>query len=285
MGKISGGPNTFFRVGPANLAKPECFVVERGDTLNSTLSPGVYAPDLQYYLDALRSNPAGHGILSDYVQVNPGGDLSSLDEEGSVSFIPMDAVSNDATGEYLATDRPLREVAKGYTSFRNGDILWAKITPSMQNGKTCIVDGLSNGIGFGSTEFHVLRVIDPSVSTAFVFELISQPMVRNMAIRAFTGSAGQQRVPAAFLGGLPFPKIAYGRQCELVKTMDAARAQHREKLAKADVLLAGMDSFLLNRLGIKTLPEDKRRIFAIKNRALPLCNVLTAIFTYLCMRK
>ena len=163
-------------------------------------------PDLQYYLEALRSNPAADGILSDYVYVNPGVDVSLPDPEASVSFIPMEAVSNDATGEYVATDRPLREVAKGYTSFANGDILWAKITPSMQNGKACIVDGLSNGIGFGSTEFHVLRVIDPDVSTAFVFELISQPMVRSMAVRSFTGSAGQQRVPAAFLERLPLSK-------------------------------------------------------------------------------
>ena len=194
--------------------------------------------------------------------------MSLLDQGVSVSFVPMEAVSNDDTGEYVATDRLLREVAKGYTSFADGDILWAKITPSMQNGKACIVDGLSNGIGFGSTEFHILRVNDPSVSRAFVFELISQPMVRSMAVRAFTGSAGQQRVPAAFLERLPFPQIPHERQREIVETMEAARRERLKELAEADALLAGLDSCVFRALDIKASPENRRSVFGIKSRAL-----------------
>ena len=148
----------------------------------------------------------------------------------------------------------------------NGDILWAKITPCMQNGKSCIVDGLTNGIGFGSTEFHVIRVRDTEVSTTFVLEFVSQETVRHVATLAFTGSAGQQRVPASFLEELPFPKFSEARQNELTIAMDSARSERKAKLAEADALLASLDGFLLDALGIKPPPEDFRYAFAVYRR-------------------
>ena len=195
-------------------------------------------------------------------------DLSELEADMPVSFIPMDAVSDGATGEYAARDRPLSEVRNGYTRFANGDILWAKITPCMQNGKTCIVEGLTSGIGFGSTEFHVLRLRDDRVSAKFVLEFVSQETLRRVATYAFTGSAGQQRVPATFLENLPFPELSGTLQIELVAMMDAAREERRAKLAEADALLAGIDDFLLDALGIAPPPaEDTRRVFAVRGQA------------------
>lgn len=186
-----------------------------------------------------------------------------MESDTAVGFIPMEAVADGAIGDYTVRERPLAEVSKGYTRFVDGDVLWAKITPCMQNGKIALVDGLPNGIGFGSTEFHVLRVRDSRFSKEFVKEFVSQSTLRQVATCAFTGSAGQQRVPADFLGDLPFPELSEITQKELVSAMDAARAERRAKLAEADALLAGIDDFLLDALGIAPPVEDRRRVFAV----------------------
>ena len=198
-----------------------------------------------------------------YVDVNPSADVSALDAEALVGFIPMQAVSDSTIGEYTITNRPLKEVRRGYTPFINGDILWAKITPCMQNGKSCIVDGLPNGVGFGSTEFHVIRVRAPGILPKFVFEFVSQDTLRRVATYAFTGSAGQQRVPANFLETLPFPKFSETRQKELVTVMDEARAERKAKLEKANSLLADLDDFVFETLCITPPSEDPRRVFAV----------------------
>src|SRR5687768_9657308 len=94
--------------------------------------------------------------------------------------------------------RPIADVAKGYTSFVRGDVLMAKITPCMENGKAVYLRDLATKHGFGSTEFHVLRP-RPSVDARFLFYLIWNPRFRAEASKHMTGSAGQKRVPAAFL--------------------------------------------------------------------------------------
>ena len=240
--------------------------MKRGEIHGLSLGVSLHAPALQLYLDRLRNNPATIEPLRSYVDINPSVEFSGMKSDDLVGFIPMQAVSDDATGEYVVTDRPFGEISKGYTSFINGDILWAKITPCMQNGKSCVVDELTNGMGFGSTEFHVIRVRDTEVSTRFVLEFVSQETVRHVATLAFTGSAGQQRVPAAFLEELPFPKFSEARQNELTTAMDAARSERKARLAEADALLAGLDGFLLDALGIRPPPEDFRHAFAVYRR-------------------
>ncbi|MPM48056.1 hypothetical protein SDC9_94778 [bioreactor metagenome] len=157
---------------------------------------------------------------------------------------------------------------KGYTPFAEGDILWAKITPCMQNGKTCIVRGLTNKVGFGSTEFHVLRVLAEDILKEFVWEFISQDSLRRAATYAFTGSAGHQRVPETFLAALPFPKLSYEKQIQLVTHMNSSRLAKQAKLAEADSLMTGLDGFLLKTLGIDFPPKEKRGVFAIKRSLL-----------------
>ena len=179
----------------------------------------------------------------------------------------MDAVSDSGIGEYTPMSRALSEVQKGYTPFRDGDILWAKITPCMQNGKSCVVSRLPNGYGFGSTEFHVLRTKSMQVSQAFLWEFVSQENLRNVATFAFTGSAGHQRVPASFLEDLPFPALPIDRQDALVKTMVAARSARKAKLTEAEALLAGLDGFLLTALGLAAPRKDDRKFFATTVRA------------------
>ena len=237
--------------------------MQRGELDRLSLSVSLYTPALQTYLRRLKNNPATIKSLGEYADINPSVSLSEMEPDTTVGFIPMEAVSDGATGEYTVRERLLGEVSKGYTRFTDGDILWAKITPCMQNGKSCLVNGLPNQIGFGSTEFHVLRVRSDLVSKEFIREFVNQETLRRIATYAFTGSAGQQRVPAAFLENLPFPELSKSRQNELVATMDAARAERKAKLAEADALLAGIDDFLIKALGIIQLPAP-RKTFALR---------------------
>jgi type I restriction enzyme S subunit len=100
--------------------------------------------------------------------------------------------------------RRVSEVEKGYTNFRDGDVLFAKITPCMENGKCAIAKNLTNGIGFGSTEFHVIRAKDEIIAE-WVYYFLRQESVRIEAERNMTGSAGQKRVPRKFLVEVPIP--------------------------------------------------------------------------------
>jgi type I restriction enzyme S subunit len=116
----------------------------------------------------------------------------------STSFVPMEAVDElkGTIGKRII--RPFSEVGKGYTFFEDGDVLFAKITPCMQNGKSAIADNLIDGIGFGSTEFHVLRAkID--ITKEWIYHFVRSVEFRKRAQEHFEGSAGQQRVPTEFI--------------------------------------------------------------------------------------
>lgn len=143
--------------------------------------------------------------LSDFAWVNPSTDII-LTTSDRVSFIPMEAV-DDKEGKIVSPqERKLNEVNSGYTRFQEGDVLWAKITPCMQNGKSAIASNLTNGIGFGSTEFHVIRSKNTSIiKNEFIHLILRLAEVRKAAMRYFVGSAGQQRVPKDFLEGLHIP--------------------------------------------------------------------------------
>ena len=210
------------------------FALRRSDLTESSLDPFHHAPRLRGFLNALRAHPSASEPLSAYVEINPQTDVSSLQPTDVVGFIPMNAVSDGASGDYEISDRPFSEVSKGYTRFADGDILWAKITPCMQNGKSCLVENLPNGVGAGSTEFHVVRIKARGVLPEFVKEFISQRSLRDVAVHSFTGSAGQQRVPADFLANLPFPAVSEQRQREIVEAIGKSRKTARQLRAEAE---------------------------------------------------
>ncbi len=269
MAGISEGPDAFFRLGPAGDGKAQCFAVQRGEVERRSIGAALYAPELRLFVARLARNPSASGFLRDYVDINPRIDASGLEPDSPVSFVPMDAVEDGATGGMSPSSKGLAEVQKGYTPFAEGDILWAKITPCMENGKSCVASGLINGIGFGSTEFHVLRSRDDRLSQSFLWEFLNQETLRRVARYAFTGSAGHQRVPDSFLADLPFPLLPPGDQERLVARMGAARAERRAKQAQADALLASLDDYLLATLGLTPPPKDERKVFAVTRGAAP----------------
>ena len=153
--------------------------------------------------------------LGDVAQVNPRrhSGLRSLAGNVEVTFVPMAAVDEETGTISCREVKPLGDVRRGLTPFAEGDVIFAKITPCMQNGKSAIAHGLVNGLGFGSTEFHVLRP-GPDVLPEWLWYVVRQRSFREEARRHFRGSAGQQRVPASFIEQhmIPLPSIGLQRR-------------------------------------------------------------------------
>lgn len=142
--------------------------------------------------------------LSELAYINPKTDFSISSEDDEISFIPMEDISDDY-GEWIGKKTLKRSEIKGYTKFQNGDIIWARITPCMQNGKSTLLQNLVNGKGCGSTEFHVIRIKSAEVLPQYIHTLLRHCDVLSDAKKYFTGSSGQQRVPASYLENLLIP--------------------------------------------------------------------------------
>lgn len=170
--------------------------------------------------------------IGDIAQVNPRFSKAALvDRRQPVSFLPMSGVSEEG---YIAElgERSLTDVAKGYNYFRAGDVLLAKITPCFENGKAAFVGSLPCGVGFGSTEFHVLRPSD-EVDGRYLFQMIWNPAFRFVGKRHMTGTAGQKRVPTDFLKrySIPLPPLAEQRRiAAILDKADAIRRKRRESI-------------------------------------------------------
>jgi type I restriction enzyme S subunit len=146
------------------------------------------------------TNPKGWEVkkLEQCSKINPKKSEIKDSRNMEVSFVPMSNVSEK--GELLLIEvRKISDVYKSFTYFANEDVLFAKITPCMENGKGCIAKGLKNGIGFGSTEFHVIRPNQDTLNSDFVYQITMTKHFRLSAEKKMTGSAGQRRVPSGFL--------------------------------------------------------------------------------------
>ncbi len=166
-----------------------------------------------------RSAPWPRVPLTKAVDLNPKPERGSLSDDLEVSFVPMAAVEARTGVIDTSTVRKYAEVKKGYTYFRDGDVLFAKITPCMENGKMAVARQLRNGIGFGSTEFHVLRPRE-GVDAHFVYYFVSNARFRAEAAHHMTGAVGQKRVPAAFLEQSEIPLPPIDEQRRIVAEME-----------------------------------------------------------------
>jgi len=152
--------------------------------------------------------------IDDVCEINPSkSELVDVSDKTLVSFIPMKNVDGKQGLVKIQDEKTLGSVRKGYTYFKNNDVIFAKITPCMENGKIAIVSNLQNGIGFGSTEFHVLRPSN-KILAKWIHYFLRNESFRNEAKQNFTGSAGQQRVPKDFMKNytIPIPKIETQRK-------------------------------------------------------------------------
>ena len=169
--------------------------------------------------------------IGDVCTVNPRkSQLNNLSPDTRVSFVPM-AHLNEHSIAFAPTDvKILSEVTASYTYFEDNDVLLAKVTPCFENGKAGIARHLLNGIGFGSSEFYVIRSSD-KVLPEWIYFCVMHPMFRNAAIAQMTGTGGLQRVPRAYVDNFQIPLPPLEVQKEIVaeiesyqKVIDGARA-------------------------------------------------------------
>jgi len=156
--------------------------------------------------------------ISAVCEVNPPKPVT--DDEAEITFLPMSSVEEE-TGKYHSSEtKKYEQVKTGYTGFLRGDVLFAKITPCMENGKVALVDKLPNQIGFGSTEFHVIRPFK-EISGKWMFYFLVQRYLRSFARKHMTGSAGQLRVPKSFLQNLHVPIPPLPEQRAIVSAIES----------------------------------------------------------------
>lgn len=174
--------------------------------------------------------------LCDIANLNPPLNQTLSDDE-TVSFLGMAAVSEEG-GTGQGEDRRYVDVRKGYTPFLNGDVLVAKITPCFENGKIAQAS-LRHRVGFGSTEFHVVRPDPDKVAPRYLLHFLRQASVRRQGERRMTGSGGQRRVPQGFLAELALPIPALPEQRHIADVLDRAevlRAKRGAAIATLDQL-------------------------------------------------
>ena len=169
------------------------------------------------------------------IQLNPVKSELNLSDETLVSFVPMEAVNFDKNLT-LNQEKPIDEVYKGYTYFCDDDVVLAKITPCFENGKSAIAKNLTNGVAFGTTELHVLRV-NNLLNNQFLYYLIKSDLFMKTGEAEMYGAGGQKRVPENFIKNfvLGFPPLP--EQTAIVAYLDSQLSQIDALIDKQQSLL------------------------------------------------
>jgi len=162
-------------------------------------------------------------------------EVRDLDPLLPVSFVPMEAV-----GEYgglrLDAVKPLAATRDGFTYFRDGDVIVAKITPCFENGKGALALGLENGIAFGTTELHVLRA-RPGADARFVFYVTLSDHFRRLGASTMYGAGGQKRISEEFILNLRHPLPSELEQRAIAAFLDCETARIDALVAKKERLI------------------------------------------------
>ena len=191
-----------------NELKDRIFLMNRSE-LEGRFDPTVYKDGVKLI------SPRWDNVkLSKVALVNPSGAYKGQAVDTPISFVPMEVV-DETFSEITAMGETTIAQSSGFTKFREGDLLWAKITPCMQNGKSAIAKNLTNGLGCGSTEFFILRPKDERLAIEYLHVILHMKCVRETAMLFFGGSAGQQRVPASFLENFNIPLPPKEKQVEI----------------------------------------------------------------------
>lgn len=175
-------------------------------------------------------------LLADVATVNPRRPKLDVGGTALTSFVPMHAVDETTGSVRDQPARPFSEVGSGYSYFEQGDVLFAKVSPCMQNGKHALIERTIGGFGFGSTEFHVVRP-GPALHSRWLLHFLRRAEVIDSAAKTFTGSVGLQRVPDTYLRTLQFDLPTLADQERAVRQLDAALAQARLCTFAIDIAL------------------------------------------------
>lgn len=201
-----------------NELKDRIFILNRSE-LEGRLDPTVYKDGIK-----LISPKWDNVKLSKVAYINLGGAYKGKSPDMPISFVPMEVV-DETFSEIITMGETTIAQSSSFTKFREGDLLWAKITPCMQNGKSAIARNLINGLGCGSTEFFVMRPKDDRLAIEYLHVLLHMKCVRETAKLYFGGSAGQQRVPASYLENFDIPLPPKEKQLEIARHIYELRQQ------------------------------------------------------------
>ena len=157
-----------------------------------------------------------------------------LSPDTPVAFLPMECVGTD--GDIAEESLPASAVWNGFTYFRRHDVLVAKITPCFENGKGACLDSLSTEIGFGSTEFHVLRA-KSCILPQVLYHMTTLIEFRRLGTNAMTGAAGQQRVPQEFISNYPIALPPLPEQHRIATFLNQKTAEIDEAISKKQRLI------------------------------------------------
>jgi restriction endonuclease S subunit len=181
------------------------------------------------------------GFLNEIAKIDPSMP-KGLPDELDVSFVPMESV-NEGGGISKSEIKKLGEVRKGYTYFEENDVLFAKITPCMENGKGAIAVSLKNNIAMGSTEYYVFRAIK-SEDTQFIYHLTMSGVFRKRAERWMQGSAGHRRVPKDFFTRRPIVIPDSESRRKIGLALDSLQSQKTKIRRHIDAIRTGAAVFL-----------------------------------------
>lgn len=178
--------------------------------------------------------------LGECVELNPA--KPNLANDLNVTFLGMKDISENGQVD-LSTTKTYEEVKKGFTNFENEDVLLAKITPCFENGKAAIVRNLTNGYGFGSTEFYVLRANQNIILPEYVYSIIKSFAFAIPGRQKMTGAAGQKRLPKGYVLNykIPLPDLELQIQyAEKLNEINSYIQEQQEELKNANQMLQSL---------------------------------------------
>ena len=153
--------------------------------------------------------------------VNP---RNNAEDNSPASFVPMTMIGTKFNSSHEQEARLWKEIKQGFTHFAEGDIGVAKITPCFENSKACVFSGLLSGVGAGTTELHIVRPLNATLSPRFVLAYLKSPQFLLVGETRMTGTAGQKRLPKEFVESNPFPLPPLPEQHRIVAKVDELMA-------------------------------------------------------------
>lgn len=175
--------------------------------------------------EVLISDKYEHIDFNDILYIDPS--IQKTSNDTLCSFIPMEKISDEYAQADISLNRYFSE-SNGYTKFQNNDLLWSKITPCMENGKSAVVDDLENGIGFGSTEYYVFRIKNDTVNISYIHAFFRLKVLRQNAKKYFSGTAGHQRVSKEFFYKLKIPLPSIEKQNDIAEHIQGIRNRAKQ---------------------------------------------------------
>ena len=190
--------------------------------------------------------------LKDYCEsINPSKEeIRDVPKDTVISFIEMSSLGFGKIESM--EDRTIAELSDGgYTYFKENDVLIAKISPSMENGKCGLATGLTNGLGLGSTEFHVIRGKN-KYQSKFILEYLNREYIRRIAASNETGSSGHRRVPEDFYSQMPIPNVPDTVLKKIYDECSVLDEEYSENEQKIQDALTKLTSISSNLSGVQT---------------------------------